>query len=55
MKRRQKIQIKEVIGHPYKARKTGFSSKATLKVEDFVRRLLEDNSNLYQDEITDYI
>jgi hypothetical protein len=36
MKRRQKIQIKEAIGYLYKARKTGFSSKATLEVEDFV-------------------
>jgi hypothetical protein len=33
----------------------GFSSKAIPKVEDFVRRLLEDNSDLYQDEIADYI
>jgi hypothetical protein len=31
----------------YKARKARFSSKATLEVEDFVRRLLEDDSDLY--------
>jgi hypothetical protein len=47
IKKRRKIQIKEAIGHPYKAGKTGFSSKATLEVEDFVRRLLEDDSDLY--------
>jgi transposase len=55
MKRRRKIQIEEAIGHPYKAGKMGFSSKATPEVEDFVRRLLEDDSDLYQDEIADYI
>ena len=55
IKRRRKIQIEEAIGHLYKAGKTGFSSKATLEVEDFVRRLLEDDSDLYQDEIADYI
>ena len=55
IKRRRKIQIEEAIGHLYKARKTGFSSKATLEVEDFVRRLLEDDSDLYQDKIADYI
>ena len=47
--------MEEAIGHPYKAGKMGFSSKATLKVEDFVRRLLEDNSDLYQDKIANYI
>jgi hypothetical protein len=47
IKRRRKIQIEEAIGHPYKAGKAGFSSKATLEVEDFVRRLLEDDSDLY--------
>ena len=47
IKRRQKIQIEEAIGHLYKAGKTGFSRKATLEVKDFVRRLLEDDSNLY--------
>ena len=47
IKRRRKIQIEEAIGHLYKARKTGFSSKATLEVEDFIRRLLEDDSDLY--------
>jgi len=36
IKRRRKIQIEEAIGHPYKARKIGFSSKAILEVEDFV-------------------
>jgi hypothetical protein len=36
IKRRQKIQMEEAIRHPYKARKTGFSSKATLEVDDFV-------------------
>ena len=36
MKRRYKIQIEEAIGHPYKARKAGFSSKAILEVKDFV-------------------
>jgi hypothetical protein len=36
IKRRRKIQIKEAIRHLYKARKTGFSSKATLKVNNFV-------------------
>ena len=36
IKRRRKIQIKEAIGHLYKARKTGFSSKAILEVKDFV-------------------
>ena len=36
IKRRRKIQMEEAIGHPYKAKKTGFSSKATLEVEDFV-------------------
>jgi len=55
IKRRHKIQIEEAIGHPYKAGKAGFSSKATPEVEDFVRRLLEDDSDLYQDEIADYI
>jgi hypothetical protein len=55
IKRRQKIQIEEAIGHPYKAGKTGFSSKATPEVDDFVQRLLEDDSDLYQDEIADYI
>ena len=55
MKRRHKIQIEEAIGHPYKAGKAGFSSKATPEVEDFIKRLLEDNSDLYQDEIADYI
>jgi hypothetical protein len=47
IKRRRKIQIEEAIGHLYKARKARFSSKATLEVEDFVRRLLEDDSDLY--------
>jgi hypothetical protein len=47
IKRRQKIQIKEAIRHLYKAGKTGFSSKATLEVNNFVQRLLEDNSDLY--------
>jgi hypothetical protein len=47
IKRRRKIQIKEAIGHLYKARKARFSSKAILEVKDFVRRLLEDDSNLY--------
>ena len=47
--------MEEAIGHPYKARKIRFSSKATLEVEDFVRRLLEDDSDLYQDKIADYI
>jgi hypothetical protein len=47
VKRRRKIQIKEAIGHLYKARKTGFSSKAILEVDDFVQRLLEDDSDLY--------
>jgi hypothetical protein len=42
-----KIQIEEAIGHLYKARKARFSSKAILEVEDFVKRLLEDDSNLY--------
>jgi transposase len=55
IKRRRKIQMEEAIGHPYKAAKPGFLSKATPEVEDFVRRLLEDNSDLYQDEIADYI
>jgi len=55
IKRRRKIQIEEAIGHPYKAGKTRFSSKATPEVEDFVRRLLEDDSDLYQDEIANYI
>ena len=36
IKRRRKIQIEEAIGHLYKARKTGFSSKATLEVNNFV-------------------
>ena len=31
--------MEEAIGHLYKARKMGFLSKATLKVEDFVKRL----------------
>jgi hypothetical protein len=39
--------MEEAIGHLYKARKTGFSSKAILEVEDFVQRLLEDDSDLY--------
>jgi hypothetical protein len=47
IKRRRKIQIEEAIGHLYKARKIGFSSKATLEVDDFVQRLLEDDSDLY--------
>ena len=47
--------MEEAIGYLYKAGKTGFSSKATLEVEDFVRRLLEDDSDLYQDEIANYI
>jgi hypothetical protein len=47
MKRRRKIQMEEAIGHPYKAGKARFSSKATLEVEDFVKRLLEDDSDLY--------
>ena len=47
--------MEEAIGHLYKARKAGFSSKATLEVDDFVKRLLEDDSDLYQDEIADYI
>ena len=47
IKRRRKIQMEEAIGHLYKARKIKFSSKATLEVEDFIRRLLEDNSDLY--------
>jgi len=47
IKRRRKIQIEEAIGHLYKARKTGFSSKATLEVDNFVQRLLEDDSDLY--------
>jgi len=55
MKRRCKIQIEEAIGHLYKARKAGFLSKAILEVEDFVKRLLEDDSDLYQDEIANYI
>ena len=55
IKRRRKIQIKEAIRHLYKARKAKFSSKATLEVKDFVKRLLEDDSDLYQDEIADYI
>ena len=38
--------MEEAIGHLYKARKTGFSSKATLEVNDFIRRLLEDDSDL---------
>ena len=36
IKRRRKIQMEEAIGHLYKARKTGFSSKAILEVKDFV-------------------
>jgi len=28
--------MEEAIGHPYKARKIRFSSKATLEVKDFV-------------------
>jgi hypothetical protein len=36
IKRRRKIQIEEAIGHLYKARKTGFSSKAILEVDNFV-------------------
>jgi len=36
IKRRRKIQMEEAIGHLYKARKTGFSSKATLEVKDFI-------------------
>jgi len=47
IKRKQKIQIEEAIRHLYKARKIGFSSKAILEVEDFVQRLLEDDSDLY--------
>ena len=47
--------MEEVIGHPYKAGKAEFSSKATLEVDNFVRRLLEDDSDLYQDEIANYI
>jgi len=47
IERRRKIQIEEVIGHLYKARKTRFSSKAILEVKDFVKRLLKDNSNSY--------
>jgi len=47
--------MEEAIGHPYKAGKAGFSSKATLEVNNFVKRLLEDDSDLYQDEIADYI
>ena len=43
--------MEEAIGRLYKAGKTRFLSKATLEVEDFVRRLLEDDSDLYQDEI----
>jgi len=55
IKKRHKIQIKEAIGHPYKAGKARFSSKAIPEVEDFVRRLLEDDSDLYQDKIANYI
>jgi hypothetical protein len=36
IKRRRKIQIKEAIGHLYKAGKTRFSSKAILEVDNFV-------------------
>ena len=55
IQRRRKIRIEEAIGHPYKAGKAGFSSKAISEVDNFIRRLLEDNSDLYQDEIADYI
>jgi hypothetical protein len=47
IKRMRKIQIKEAIRHPYKARKARFSSKAILKVKDFIKRLLEDDNDLY--------
>ena len=39
--------MEEVIGYLYKAGKMGFLSKATPEVEDFIWRLLEDDSDLY--------